>query len=60
MLLTNVDKNPIITLEMYLTRWKVEESIRFLKQEYNLEDVRVRSYAGLKNTVALLLAVFIS
>jgi len=48
MLLTNVDKNPIIILEMYLTRWKVEESIRFLKQEYNLEDVRVRSYAGLK------------
>jgi len=32
--------------------------IRFLKQEYNLEDVRVRSYAGLKNTVSLLLAVF--
>jgi len=58
MLLTNVDKNPIIILEMYLTRWKVEESIRFLKQEYNLEDVRVRSYAGLKNTISLLLAVF--
>ena len=60
MLLANVDKNPIIISEMYLTRWKAEESIRFLKQEYNLEDVRVRSYAGLKNTVALLLAVFIS
>ena len=58
LLLTNVDKNPIIILEMYLTRWKVEESIRFLKQEYNLEDVRVRNYASLKNTVALLLAVF--
>lgn len=58
MLLTNVDKSPIIILEMYLTRWKAEESIRFLKQEYNLEDVRVRSYAGLKNTVSLLLAVF--
>lgn len=58
MLLTNVDKNPIIILEMYLTRWKVEESIRFLKQEYNLEDVRVRNYAALRNTVALLSAVF--
>ena len=58
LLLTNVDKNPVIILEMYLTRWKVEESIRFLKQEYNLEDVRVRSYAGLKNIVSFLLAVF--
>ena len=58
LLLTNVDKNPILILEMYLTRWKVEESIRFLKQEYNLEDVRVRSYPGLRNTVSFLLAVF--
>jgi len=32
--------------------------IRFLKQEYNLEDVRVRNYAALKNTVAFLSAVF--
>jgi len=58
LLLTNVDKNPIMILEMYLTRWKIEESIRFLKQEYNLEDVRVRNYAALKNTVTLLSAVF--
>jgi len=58
LLLTNVDTNSIIILEMYLTRWKVEESIRFLKQEYNLEDVRVRNYTSLKNTVAFLLAVF--
>lgn len=57
-LLTNVKKDPVLILEMYFTRWKVEESIRFLKQEYNLEDVRVRSYAALKNTVALLSAVF--
>jgi len=58
LLLTNVKKDAAIILEMYFTRWKVEESIRFLKQEYNLEDVRVRSYAALKNTVALLSAVF--
>lgn len=57
-LLTNVEKNPVIILEMYLTRWKVEESIRFLKQQYNLEDIRLRSYAALQNTVALLSAVF--
>ena len=58
MLLTNLDKNPVIILEMYLTRWEVEESVRFLKQEYNLEDVRVRSSPGLRNTVSFLLAVF--
>ena len=57
-LLTNAEKNPVIILEMYLTRWKVEESIRFLKQEYNLEDIRVRNYAALRNTVVFLSAVF--
>lgn len=55
---TNVKKNPIIVLEMYLTRWKIEESFRFLKQEYGLEDIRVRNYQSLKNTFALLSAVF--
>ena len=25
-------------LESYLTRWKIEETIRFIKQEYDLED----------------------
>ena len=58
LLLTNVKKNPVFILEMYFTRWKVEESIRFLKQEYRLEDVRVRSYSGLQNTLAFLSAVF--
>jgi hypothetical protein len=56
-LLTNTDKNPIISLEMYLTCWQVEESIRFLKQECNLEDIRVRNCSALKNTVVLLSAV---
>lgn len=57
-LLTNVEKNPVFILEMYFTRWKVEESIRFLKQEYRLEDMRIRSYAGLQNTISFLSAVF--
>ena len=55
---TNLKRNPIIVLEMYLTRWKIEESFRFLKQEYGLEDIRVRNYQSLKNTFALLSAVF--
>jgi hypothetical protein len=58
MLMTNTDKDPEDILDIYLTRWKCEESFRFLKQEYSLEDVRVRSYTALRNTIALIHAVF--
>jgi hypothetical protein len=58
LLITNVDKTAQELLEIYLTRWKCEESFRFLKHEYHLEDVRVRRYTGLRNTVALIHAVF--
>ncbi len=44
-------------VEGYLTRWRVEDAIRFIKQSYNLEDIRVLRYQRLKNMVALLLAV---
>lgn len=57
-LMTNVDKDPKDILEIYLTRWKCEETFRFLKHEYHLEDVRVRRYTALRNTVALIHAVF--
>lgn len=30
-------------VEVYLTRWKCDESYRYIKQCYNLEDIRVRS-----------------
>ena len=58
LLMTNVDKSPKEILEIYLTRWKCEEAFRFLKHEYHLEDVRVRRYIALRNTVALIHAVF--
>jgi hypothetical protein len=61
MLLTNVAVKPqgvMRILEIYLTRWKCEESYRFIKQAYNLEDVRVLSYTGLRNMMALVQAVF--
>lgn len=58
LLMTNVDKTPKEILEIYLTRWKCEEAFRFLKHEYKLEDVRVRRYTALRNTVALIHAVF--
>jgi hypothetical protein len=40
----------------YLTRWLVEETIRFLKQSYQLEDLRVLSYERLRNLAALVMA----
>ena len=42
--------------QLYLTRWKIEETFRFLKQSYNLEDIRVRKYQRLKNLVVLVTA----
>lgn len=43
-------------LESYLTRWRIEETIRFIKQSYQLEDVRVLTYERLRNMMALVLA----
>jgi hypothetical protein len=63
MLLTNV---PIAAkdsqslwwiVQIYLTRWKIEETLRFIKQSYNLEDIRVMKYQRLKNLVILATAV---
>ena len=45
-------------LEIYLTRWKCEESYRFIKQAYNLEDVRVLRYTALRNMMVLVQAAF--
>ena len=44
-------------VEGYVSRWRVKETIRFVKQSYNLEDIRVLRYQRLKNMLALLLAV---
>jgi len=44
-------------VEIYLTRWKCDESFRYIKQCYNLEDIRVRHYTSIRNIVVLILAV---
>lgn len=61
MLLTNVELHdtrkslwPIV--QGYIARWLVEETIRFIKQSYRVEDMRVLSYDRLKNLMALVLA----
>jgi hypothetical protein len=61
MLLTNVAvkrnrKQVEFIVSGYLSRWLVEETIRFIKQSYRLEDIRVLDYERLKNLVALVLA----
>lgn len=43
-------------VQIYLTRWKIEETFRFIKQSYNLEDIRVMKYRRLKNLVVLVTA----
>ena len=43
-------------VDAYITRWRIEETIRFIKQSYALEDVRVMTYQRLKNMAALVLA----
>jgi len=44
-------------IESYMTRWRIEETIRFVKQSYNLEDIRLLTYRRLQNMMALVLAV---
>jgi len=61
LLLTNVKVKPTRrslwwVVSGYLTRWLVEETIRFIKQSYRLEDVRVLDYERLRNLAALVMA----
>lgn len=40
----------------YLSRWRVEETIRFVKQSYGLENIRVMTYSRIRNMASLVLA----
>ena len=44
-------------VEAYLKRWCIEETIRYIKTCYDLENVRVLSYQSLQNLMPLVLAV---
>jgi hypothetical protein len=62
MLLTNLPlrrchKDVAWVVNGYLTRWRIEEAIRFIKQSYCLEDIRVLTYGRLRNMVVLVNAV---
>jgi len=43
-------------VEGYLSRWRIEETIRFVKQSYGFENVRVMSYAAIRNMASVVLA----
>jgi hypothetical protein len=43
-------------VESYLARWRVEETIRFIKQSYQLEDIRLLTYERLRNMAGLVMA----
>lgn len=62
MLLTNIkltkSRKALWTIiGSYMSRWRIEETIRFIKQSYNLEDIRLLTYWRLQNMMALVLAV---
>ena len=62
MLLTNVKirgsrRDLWRMVESYLVRWRIEETIRFIKQSYQLEDIRLLTYVRLQNMMALVTAV---
>jgi hypothetical protein len=62
MLLTNLKltgsrKDLWRIVESYLMRWRIEETIRFIKQSYQLEDIRLLTYVRLQNMMVLVMAV---
>jgi hypothetical protein len=57
-ILINSPKDLWFIISAYMKRWSIEETIRFIKQTYDLENIRVLKYARLQNMMALLLAVF--
>ena len=43
-------------VEGYITRWRVEDTIRYVKQSYGLEDIRLFKYNKIKAMAAIVLA----
>jgi len=43
-------------VESYISRWRIEETIRFIKQSYEIEDIRLLTYRRLKNMMTFILA----
>lgn len=63
MLITNMNDNnkkvALTVTKVYLMRWRIEEYFKFKKQQFKLEDIRVRSINSIKN-LNLILAIAVS
>lgn len=60
LILTNVEikrsrKSLLFIVLSYMKRWQIEETIRFAKQSYTLEDIRILSYRRLRNMFVLVM-----
>ena len=53
--LTESRKSLSWAIEAYLTRWRIEDTLRFAKQAYAIEDIRVLGYESLRNMMAIAL-----
>jgi hypothetical protein len=58
MLLTNLEvvksrRSLLLVVLSYFRRWQVEETIRFAKQTFRVEDIRLRKYDRLQNMMAI-------
>jgi hypothetical protein len=42
---------------LYLVRWRIDETVRFIKESYQLEDVRLLPYVRLQNMIVLVTGV---
>lgn len=56
MILTTKNQSAGDVLEAYLTRWRIEETIRFAKQAFDMENIRLLTYKRLQNMYALIMA----
>lgn len=57
--LTNVEGERVTVMqtvmEAYGYRWRIEEYHRQIKQDYSLEDIRLRTYRAIKNMAVLIM-----
>ena len=57
MILTTKNNTAWEIVETSLTRWRIEGTIRFEKQEFDMENISLLTYKSLKNMYALLMGV---
>lgn len=56
MILTTKNHKAGEIVDAYLARWRIEETIRFAKQAFDMENVRLLTYKRLQNMYAFLMA----